>query len=84
MLTGERRSASVSAHTKAGVLEIPKSAMAQILGQRPELGEELARIMAQRKLETEGAMGKDDDRLAERLAKTTRELVQSIQLFFKG
>lgn len=37
LLTGERHSASISAHTRTRILEIPKSAMAQVLAQRPEL-----------------------------------------------
>ncbi len=84
LLTGERRSASVSAHTRARVLEIPKTAMAPILSQRPDLAEDLARIMAQRKLATEGAVGEGDGKgFAQRLTESTRELVQRIQLFFK-
>ncbi|MEM1198773.1 MAG: cyclic nucleotide-binding domain-containing protein, partial [Pseudomonadota bacterium] len=84
LLTGERRSASVSAHTKARVLEIPKSAMAPILLQRPSLAEDLARIMAQRKLSTESAISDGDGKsFADRLSESTRELVQRIQKFFK-
>ncbi len=84
LLTGERRSASVSAHTKARVLEIPKSAMAPILLQRPSLAEDLARIMAERKLSTETAIGDGDGKsFADRLSESTRELVHRIQKFFK-
>lgn len=84
LLTGERRSASVSAHTKAHVLEIPKSAMAPILLQRPNLAEDLACIMAQRKLSTKSAVGERDGKsFADRLSESTRELVQQIQKFFK-
>lgn len=84
LLTGEMRSASISAHTRTRILEIPKSSMATILSCRPELAEELASNMAARKLATEGvASDRDGNGFADRLARTTRDLVQRIQSFFR-
>ena len=84
LLTGEERSASVSAHTRTRILEVPKSSMATVLGNRPELAEELASNMAQRKLATEGATSDRHDKgFSEKLAATTRELVQRIHSFFR-
>ncbi len=83
LLTGEKRSASISSHTRARILEIPKRAMAQVLDARPELADELAQIMAERKLATEGALRDSDEMgFADRLAQTTRELLQRMQSFF--
>jgi CRP-like cAMP-binding protein len=56
LLTGERRSANVSAHTAVKLLEIPKRALMLIIAHRPTLAEQLASIMAQRKLANERAI----------------------------
>ncbi len=82
LLTGERRSASVAAHTRTRVLEIPKSAMVQVLSVRPALAEQLAQIMAERKLANElAAEDLHEDSFTDRLAATTREFVTRITGF---
>lgn len=83
LLTGERRSASVSAHTKVRLLEIPKAAMADLLARRPKLAGKLAQVMAQRQLATQGLVQSAGQHgFGERLKATTREIAAKIAAFF--
>ena len=54
LLTGERRSATVLAHTDCEVVEIGKPILANSLKENPELLSRLSELLAQRQLETEG------------------------------
>jgi small-conductance mechanosensitive channel/CRP-like cAMP-binding protein len=65
LLTGERRSATVIAHTDCEVVEIGKPVIASSLKEYPELLEKLSDLLAQRQLETEGIVA----------AKTSTEIV---------
>ncbi len=56
LLTGERRRASVLAVTDCEVLEITKSAFAEILARDEGLLPRLGELLAQRQLETEGVV----------------------------
>ncbi|HUN50782.1 MAG TPA: mechanosensitive ion channel family protein [Candidatus Sulfotelmatobacter sp.] len=73
MLTGEPRSATVSALTPATIYELRKSDIAPILKLRPELKGELSRVLADRRATNDGAqarpelVGEDDATLAARL-----------------
>lgn len=48
LLTGERRSATVTARSKVVALETPKAALAPILAQAPHLADKLAALVAER------------------------------------
>lgn len=50
LLTGEPRTATVTAASETRVLELSHAAMSQVLADHPEIAEGLSRLMAQRKL----------------------------------
>ena len=50
LLTGEPRTATVTAAAETRVLELSHAAMSQVLADHPEIAEGLSRLMAQRKL----------------------------------
>jgi CRP-like cAMP-binding protein len=53
LLTGEPRSARVSALTECQVIEVQRAGLDSILQERPEIIEQLADIMAERRLKNE-------------------------------
>jgi small-conductance mechanosensitive channel len=54
LLTGEKRSATIMAHTDCEVVEIVKSVLARSLRENPDLLEKLSSLLAKRQMETEG------------------------------
>src|SRR5256712_8776376 len=54
LLTGERRSATVSAEGDCYVMEISKPVMAEIIHESPDCLNQLSELLARRKMETEG------------------------------
>ena len=83
LLTGEKRSASVIAHTECQVLEIAKSSLEPLLTRRPELSEEIASIMAERKLKSELLTAEDKKMsVADRLKSYSDAFASSIRGFF--
>ena len=54
LLTGERRSATVQAHTDCEVVEIGKPVLAHSLKENPDLLTKLGALLAKRQMETEG------------------------------
>jgi small-conductance mechanosensitive channel/CRP-like cAMP-binding protein len=56
LLTGERRSATVVAHTDCEVVEINKSILGRSLKENPELLSKLSELLARRQLETDGIL----------------------------
>ncbi len=56
LLTGERRSATVIAHTDCEVVEIGKPVLANSLKENPELLHKLSDLLAQRQMRTDGIM----------------------------
>lgn len=56
LLTGERRSATVRARSESVVYEISKQPLEDIMRKRPELGEKLSLILADRQLATRQAL----------------------------
>jgi small-conductance mechanosensitive channel len=69
LLTGEKRSATVVAHTDCEVVEIGKSVLAHSLRENHELVAKLSALLAKRQLETEGIVA----------ANTKSEIVQAKQ-----
>jgi small-conductance mechanosensitive channel/CRP-like cAMP-binding protein len=56
LLTGERRSATVTAKTDCEVVEIGKPVLANSLKQNPKLLEQISLLLATRQMETEGIL----------------------------
>ncbi len=56
LLTGERRSATVLAHTDCELVEITKPVLANSLKENPELLGKLSELLAERRLRTEGVL----------------------------
>jgi small-conductance mechanosensitive channel/CRP-like cAMP-binding protein len=56
LLTGEKRSATVSADGDCYVMEIHKPVMAEVIRQSPDCLQRLSEILARRKMETEDAL----------------------------
>jgi len=83
LLTGAPRTATVTTVTECAVIEVGKDALLPILTARPELGEELARVEAERQLEVEQVGSRH--RLAGNRAvrDRAREMLGRIQRFFR-
>ncbi len=83
LLTGEKRSASVIAHTECQVIEIAKSSFEPLMATRPELVEEIAGLMAERKLKSE-LLTSETKKLSvsDRLRNYTDAFATSIRSFF--
>ena len=83
LLTGEARSASVIAHTECQVLEIPKHSLEPLFKTRPGLAEEIAAIMAERKVKSE-LMTAETKKVSvgDRLRDYSEAFAKSIRTFF--
>jgi small-conductance mechanosensitive channel/CRP-like cAMP-binding protein len=83
LLTGEFRSASVFAHTECQVLEISKVSFEPLMASRPELVEEIAGIMAERKLKSE-LLNSEAKKMSvsDRLKSYSEAFATSIRSFF--
>ena len=83
LLTGEARSASVIAHTECQVLEIPKHSLEPLFKTRPGLAEEIAAIMAERKVKSE-LMTAETKKISigDRLRDYSEAFAKSIRAFF--
>ncbi|MFW5771405.1 MAG: cyclic nucleotide-binding domain-containing protein [Spirochaetota bacterium] len=83
LLTGERRSATIVALTDCQAMEFSREDLAPILEKRPEIIEELAKVMASRKLETESRLQlKQRKSTGELLGDYGDEILHSISSFF--
>lgn len=85
LLTGERRSATITAASDAVAYEITKDAMKQILGRRPELAETISTIVAERKLGNQqiGEQMSTQDQI-ERKTSVAGQVLDGIRSFFRG
>jgi len=85
LLTGEPRSASVSAHTECQILEIAKHSFEPLLRRRPVLTDQIAAIMAERKLKSE-LMTAETKKVSvgDRLRDYSEAFANSIRSFFGG
>ena len=83
LMTGDARSAHVVAGDDLVLLEVTKAALAPLLARRPEVVEEIGRIMAERKVGLEQARGDSLGEAARRaqLEAQTRPLVARIRRF---
>ena len=74
LLTGERRTATIVAHTDCEVVEIGKEILANSLKENPELLNKLSELLARRQMETEGILA----------AKTETSLVRARQTEYQA
>lgn len=83
LLTGEPRSATVIAATEVECFRLDKSAVQRIISHRPALAEQLARVLADRKLALDSAReGVSADTAKERAAREANALLKRIKSFF--
>ena len=88
LLTGERRSATVSCVTESVVYEIRKEPLRHLMEQRPELADHLALILAERQVQTLQTLDRQEryreseafDSLARQLLSRMRDFLGSARL----
>jgi len=85
LLTGERRSATVSAETDCVVVEIDKAVLARTLKESPELLTQLGGLLAERQMQTEGirAAAAQDTELAKRQTEYADTFANKLRRFFE-
>lgn len=86
LLTGEPRSATIKASSESLVYVIGKDDIVQILQKRPELGERISLVVAERHVRTSKALekaleGKKPDEIADSIA---AQIFTKMKSFFKG
>jgi CRP-like cAMP-binding protein len=85
LLTGEARSATITAASDAVAYEIGKDAMAKLLQRRPELAEVLSRIVAERKLRNEEALAEATrEEKEEHRTSVAGQILGRMRDFFRG
>ena len=85
LLTGAPRFASVTAHTDCQLLNIPKVCLQSILNNRPELADELAQLMAERKIKTEIMSSEAQEKsMSDILREYKAAFAQNIRGFFRA
>jgi small-conductance mechanosensitive channel/CRP-like cAMP-binding protein len=83
VLTGEPRSATVVADSEVECFRLDKAAVQKIIDARPELAEQLARLLADRKVALQSAKeGLSADAARERSAREANALLSRIRSFF--
>lgn len=85
LLTGEKRSASVIAHSDCEVVEIGKPVLANSLKENPELLTKLSTLLAQRQMENDGIFAALSDTGALRAKQTEYQttFVDKLRVFFE-
>ena len=56
LLTGEKRSATITATADCEVAELNRTMLAEVFRQQPQVLQEISELLAKRKLETEGTL----------------------------
>lgn len=83
LLTGERRTATIVAVTPVECYRLDKSAFKELMSTRPEISEQIADLLAKRRMELIAAReGLDHDAQSERLRVTRTDLLGKIRVFF--
>ncbi|MDX1502545.1 MAG: mechanosensitive ion channel family protein [Thermoanaerobaculia bacterium] len=84
LLTGEKRSATVTVAGGTEVIEVTKEAVAPLLEHDPKIAEALSRALAARQAETAATLEDHDERRRQRGAvQDERSLLSRIRSFFK-
>ncbi len=85
MLTGEDRSATVTAATDTLLYEVSKSNMEAIFGERPEVAEQISLLIAKRRLANDAAYARSTAiEQASQENNLAREILAKIRRFFSG
>ena len=83
LMTGAPRSATVVALTDATCVRLDKEGFVDILHRRPEIAEEISRLLARRRIELDTVREHlSHDALQERLRTTEHDLLRRIRRFF--
>lgn len=83
LLTGERRAATIVAITPVESYRLDKSGFRDLMSTRPEISEQIADLLAKRRLELIAAReGLDQTAQSERLRITKTDLLGKIRVFF--
>jgi small-conductance mechanosensitive channel len=85
LLTGERRSATIMAHTDCEVVEIGKPVLAKSLKENPELLNKLSELLAKRQMETEGVLAANTKTSFVEAKRTeyTNTFIHKLRVFFQ-
>ena len=84
LLTGERRSATVLAHTDCEVVEVGKAVLARSLQEHPQLLTQLSDLLARRQLETEGILAAETHtETRERQTQYAAGFLDKLRVFFE-
>jgi CRP-like cAMP-binding protein len=85
LLTGERRSATVLAHTDCEVVEITKPVLAKSLKEHSELVSQLSQLLAKRQMDNEGilAAGNSGAAIEARQSKYAAGFLDRLRSFFE-
>ena len=84
LLTGQPRTATVTAQTDCEILDIQKPAMAALLHEHPQLAEQLSETLAARRLTTKGELERFEIETAETTSVRTKEgVLARLRLFFE-
>jgi small-conductance mechanosensitive channel/CRP-like cAMP-binding protein len=85
LLTGEKRTATVVAHTDCELVEIAKPVLAKSLKDHPELLKELSDLLARRQMDTEGILAKNtsDTNLVTQQKKYAQTFLDTLRSFFE-
>jgi small-conductance mechanosensitive channel len=85
LLTGERRSATILAHTDCEVVEIGKPILAKSLKENPDLLNKLSELLAKRQMETEGILAANvkPTVIEAKRAEYTNGFVNKLRIFFQ-
>ena len=81
LLTGAARGATVLAKTQVFALEIRREDLERIFKARPEIADELGRVMAQRSLETQNT-NSDTTETEEEFMDKAKQIAKRISAFF--
>ena len=86
LLTGEKRSATVRADGDCYVMEIGKPVMAEVVRHAPECLDQLSKLLAKRKMETEGIIkeaAKDSDQADTKEKEYRDNFMNRLKTFFE-
>lgn len=82
LLTGEPRSATVKAATRAVVCEITKEEIRELMESNPQVVEQLSRVLAERELSTVARLSESRKENDSERVEATSAFVSKIKLFF--
>ena len=83
MMTGERRTATVSAHTDVECYRLDKESFDEILSRRPEIAEDISQVLARRRAELDAVReGLNEEAKRARMRRHQGDLLVRIRRFF--